>query len=377
MTRIDWNEISAMNVSDQVFVTFRTDERVFGDLKLENGRIQIHSASMGTIKSTADSVIAIERKKRAISTESAVSPQDMAAVRGKGNSAPSGKEENQKGKEAAQTKAAEAGNVATIGEKEEKRPEETFTRGEKVHLPKGKMETEFGVSYYDNQPGLLGYRDRRLFFPLTVRYGLTDRLSALVSVPLAVGWREVPENGKTKNYRNSGIGDISLELQYQILTERVVRPDLMFFLRAISDTGDGGPQLSSTQIPLGSGFWRINPGLSFVKTVDPVVLFGSLSYTHFFEDSGFQPGDAVSTVLGTGFAVNDEVALSFRLGGSYLSRPEYQGEEFGTVRTPFTFYFALDKYITNKSYLEPTVGIGLTSDAPDFSFGLSYVYKWF
>jgi hypothetical protein len=82
-------------------------------------------------------------------------------------------------------------------------------------------------------------------------------------------------------------------------------------------------------------------------------------------------------VLGTGFAINDEVAISFKLAGSFITRAKYRGEKFGRVLTPFSFYFTLDKYITNKSYLEPSVGIGLTDDAPDFSFGLSYVHRWF
>ena len=151
----------------------------------------------------------------------------------------------------------------------------------------------------------------------------------------------------------------------------------MFFLLASSDTGKGGYQLPTTQTPLGTGFWQINPGFSLVKTVDPVVLFGSLSYTHFFEKSGFQPGEAINPVLGTGFAVNDEIALSFKLAGSFITRAKYRGEEFGRVLSPFSFYFTLDKYITNTSYLEPSVGIGLTADAPDFSFGLSYVHRWF
>jgi hypothetical protein len=376
---INWKEIKLIKISDQVFVTFTTEERIFGSLKLENGQILINSASMGIIKSTPNNVIAIERKKREIPTALTMSPREMGLIRGKGQHPSPPAEEKPEERTTAPTKATEPGkNLTTIGEKGEKRPEETFVRAEKVVLPKGKLETELNVSYYDkSQLGLLGSRDRTLIFPLTARYGITNRLLGLVTVPLAIGWREIPEDTKTKTHATSGLADISFGLQYQILTERVVRPDLMFFLLASSDTGKGGYQLPTTQSPLGTGFWQINPGISFVKTVDPVVLFGSLSYTHFFEKSGFQPGEAINPVLGTGFAVNDEVAISFKLAGSCITRARYRGEEFGRVLTPFSFYFTLDKYITNKSYLEPSVGIGLTTDAPDFSFGLSYVHRWF
>ncbi|MBM4294111.1 MAG: transporter [Deltaproteobacteria bacterium] len=379
ITDINWNNINSLIISDRVFVTFTTDERIFGSLKLENGKILINSASMGVIKSTPNNVIAIERKKREISPGLNISPREMAVIRGKGQLPSPPAETRQEDRTTAPTKASESvKNLTTIGERGEKRPEETFVRADKVVLPKGKLETELNVSYYDNSPlGLLGSRDRTLIFPLTARYGITNKLLGLVTVPLAIGWREIPGETKTKTHAASGLADISFGLQYQILTERVVRPDLMFFLLASSNTGKGGYQLPTTQTPLGTGFWQINPGLSFVKTVDPVVIFGSLSYTHFFEKSGFQPGEAINPVLGTGFAVNDEVAISFKLAGSCITRARYRGEEFGRVLTPFSFYFALDKYITNKSYLEPSVGIGLTTDAPDFSFGLSYVHRWF
>ena len=379
ITAISWNSLKEITINDRVFVTLATDERIFGSLRLEKGQILINSASLGIIKATPQNVSAIERKRREIPGAPALSPRELAVIRGKGNQTSPPEAERQPEKAATPAKTTESGKAKiAIGEKGEKRPEETFIRGDKVVLPKGKLETELNVTYYDNsQLGLLGFRDRTLIFPLTARYGITNRLLGVVTMPFAIGWRENPGETKTTTQQTSGLADISFGLQYQILTERVIRPDLMFFLLASSDTGRGGYQLPTTQTPLGTGFWQINPGLSLVKTVDPVVLFGSLSYTHFFEKSGFQPGEAVNPVLGVGFAVNDEIALSFKLAGSFITRAKYRGEEFGRVLSPFSFYFTLDKYITDKSYLEPSVGIGLTEDAPDFSFGLSYVHRWF
>jgi hypothetical protein len=379
ITDVTWDNLKGITITDQVFVTLASDERIFGSLRLENGQILINSTSVGTVKATPHNVIAIERKKREILPAQPVSSRQMTALRGKGDQPSPPEDGKPEEKKTTQTQVATPEKkTATIGEKGEKRPEETFIRGEKVVLPKGKLETEVNVTYYDNsQIGLLGSRDRTLTFPLTARYGITNRLLGVVTVPFAIGWREVPGETKTATHQTGGLADLSFGLQYQILTERAVRPDLMFFLLASSDTGKGGYQLPTTQTPLGTGFWQINPGFSLVKTVDPVVLFGSLSYTHFFEKSGFQPGEAVNPVLGTGFAVNDEIALSFKLAGSFITRAKYRGQEFGRVLSPFSFYFTLDKYVTNTSYLEPSVGIGLTADAPDFSFGLSYVLRWF
>jgi hypothetical protein len=408
ITNVNWDNIGSITIGDQVFVTLATEERVFGSLKLENGQVIINSASMGIIKSDQAKIVAIERRKQEVSPALAISPQKMAAkteaegpaashqkplpaatdklmaaIRGKGGqSAPSEEgtkaEKKEEGKKETEKTTESGKKPTTIGEKGEKRVEETFVRAEKVSLPKGKLDTELNVSYFDNSHlGFLGLRDRALVFPFTVRYGITNKLLGLVTVPVGISWREIPGQTQTRIHQTAGLRDIFFGLQYQVLTEGVVRPDVALFLLAGSDTGKGGFLLSSTQSPLGTGFWQINPGVSFVKTVDPVVLFGSLSYTHFFEKNGFQPGEAINPVLGTGFAINDEIAISFKLAGSLITRPRFHGDDFGSVLTPFSFYFTVDKYITNNSYLEPSVGIGLTNDAPDFSFGLTYVYRWF
>lgn len=388
ITKVNWANISSMIIGDQVYVTLTTDERILGSFELGNGRVLINSATLGIIKSSPNQIVAIDRKKWKISPSLALTRQEMASIRGRGDQGPAPTQEKKAAKKAKKEENSQKPGTATqtgqspstIGQKEEKRPEQTFVRSEQVVLPKGKLETELGVTYYDNSHlglALPGVRDRVLVFPFTARYAFTNRLLGVVTVPGAVAWRDIPTLTGTRTHETSGLGDISFGAQYQIFTERLVRPALMFFLLGASDTGKGGFLLPSTQTPLGTGFWQINPGISFVKTVDPVVLFGSLSYTHFFAKSGFQPGEAVNPLLGVGFAVNDEIALSFKLAGSIITHPQYHGHTFGETLSPFTFYFTLDKYITNVSYLEPSVGIGLTSDAADFSFALNYVYRWF
>jgi hypothetical protein len=172
------------------------------------------------------------------------------------------------------------------------------------------------------------------------------------------------------------LGDVRFGFQYQLLTERVVRPDLMFFLSARIDTGKSPYQVPLSEAPLGTGHWQIEPGFSLVKTYDPVVFFGSLSYTHFFPGHGLQPGDAINPQLGTGFALNDEVAMSFRVAGSYIFRSKEFSQETGRVLTPFSFVFTVDKYLTKNSYLEPSVAFGLTDEAPDFTALLLYVHRF-
>ncbi|NWE37694.1 autotransporter domain-containing protein, partial [Pseudomonas gingeri] len=78
-------------------------------------------------------------------------------------------------------------------------------------------------------------------------------------------------------------------------------------------------------LPTGNGVWSITPGISLVKTFDPAVLFGSLSYTHNLEDSfsdissqvgqkipgKVQLGDSFQIGAGVAFALNEKMSMSF------------------------------------------------------------------
>jgi hypothetical protein len=217
------------------------------------------------------------------------------------------------------------------------------------------MEAEVGIAYSDNaQYGLLGYKDRSVTFSFTARLGLTDKLLTFVTVPIALSWRETPGSIKSSTQQLTGLGDVRFGLQYQLLTERVIRPDLMFSLTARTDTGKSPYGVPYTVAPLGTGHWQIEPGLSLVKTYDPVVFFGSLSYTHYFPGHGRQPGDAINPQLGTGFALNDEVAMSFRVVGSYIFRYKEFSQKVGRVLPLFLCLYG--RQLSDQKQLPGTVG---------------------
>jgi hypothetical protein len=72
-------------------------------------------------------------------------------------------------------------------------------------------------------------------------------------------------------------------------------PDVVWSLRVKAPTGRspygiklvqsaGNNNLSlPDRLPTGNGVWGITTGLSFVKTVDPAVLFASVGYTHYLD----------------------------------------------------------------------------------------------
>jgi hypothetical protein len=380
ITRVSWAEVSSLAINDRVTVSLTSGEKIIGLFTLDGPDVQVISPTLGKMQLAKNNILAVAREQKGTLPAPPPKPAiELAAVRGRG-ATPSAPPNQAKAKEddKAEDPAPEKKASTSIGVKpEERQPEEAFLRREKVLLPQGSVEAEAGIAYSDNALyGLLGYKDRSLTFPLTARLGLTDKLLTFVTVPLSLSWREYPDAVKTSARQLSGFGDVRFGFQYQLLTERVIRPDLMFSLTARADTGKSPYDVPYTAAPLGSGHWQLEPGVSLVKTYDPVVFFGSLSYTHYFPSRGREPGDAINPQIGTGFALNDEVAMSFRVLGSYIFRSQEFNQEVGRVLTPFSFVFTVDKYLTKNSYLEPSVGFGLTDEAPDFNFLLLYVYRF-
>lgn len=131
-----------------------------------------------------------------------------------------------------------------------------------------------------------------------------------------------------------------------------------------------------------------------VKTVDPAVLFGSLSYTYNMEESF---DDISSTIgqtvpgkvklgnwfqygMGVAFALNERTSMSFSYSHlvSQKSRIRPDGGDWQTVSSSDAnaayFNIGMTYALTDKLTMVPNLSIGLTPDAPDFSFSLKFPY---
>ena len=109
--------------------------------------------------------------------------------------------------------------------------------------------------------------------------------------------------GELSNVQDSdlGLGDISAGLRYTFWHENGAWPTTTLNVDGKSRTGDEDKSL-------GSGHWDVGGGLTLVKTIDPVVLFGSLGYTATLENGGRDPGDQIDYSLGMGFSLNDRTS---------------------------------------------------------------------
>ncbi|MBT8098311.1 MAG: transporter [Gammaproteobacteria bacterium] len=238
---------------------------------------------------------------------------------------------------------------------------------------------------------------------LTGRYGITDRFEAELSVPWiyrddATRSREFLTGAvedKVFKAQGQGIGDVELGLRYQFRRSSPTAPFLVGNLRIKSDTGSdpfeiasmstlaGQPQFS-TELPTGSGFWSVNPSLTFIYPSDPVVFFGSIGYLWTIEDDkgtsvddegnilGFgrvDPGDAYRASFGLGLGLNENssFSISYQLDQFTRTRIETAADPSiaGSDVTVGKLLIGYSLRMNDGPPLNLAVGIGTTDDAPD------------
>ncbi len=291
--------------------------------------------------------------------------------------------------------AAEEGDRRKEAE-EAKRELDQFLRAQKLLFKPGEVQLEFGVNYaQDTAVGSFAdkVRFRSASANFLMRYGLAEDVEFNFAVPLVYteverdagvfGEIRVGPTGTTATTtvfpptRQAGVGfgDIGLALRYAAIHEKGVIPEVTLNVNAKSVTGDADRFL-------GTGFWNVGTGVSLVKSIDPVVLFGSLGYNWTLEkedvDLGMSisgdvdPGDQILYSIGMGFSLNDRVSFSMAMAGAQIRRAEVNGTEIsGSGLEINSLRLTTTVKLAKRVFVEPVVGFGLTDEAPDFLVGIT------
>lgn len=262
-----------------------------------------------------------------------------------------------------------------------------------------------------------------LTFDVGARYGLTPRLQLTASAPFlyrnttytktAVGSN--PETAVTDVTLAGELGDAVFGFNYQLLPESPKWPDIVLNVQAKAPTGsdpygitilsrelrgNDGTLISTIRTPKelasGNGVWSVSAGLSLLRTVDPVVLFGSLSYIHNFTGSfsdidglngGNQPGDvdlgdAIQYGLGMAIALNERTSMSLAFSHRFsgVSRVNKEGsgwqELIGSEGNAASLNLGATYALSDRLSMLVNLGAGLTPDAPDLSLSLRFPYSF-
>ena len=246
---------------------------------------------------------------------------------------------------------------------------------------------------------------------LALRYGLTNRLEVEAKVPYVYRYdstisREVSSgtaNDSVFNTSGKSLGDVEVAARYQLNQGGGSWPYLIGSLRFKSRTGkdpfevvtDCVTRCEGTtngtglplELPTGSGFYSVQPGLTWLFPTDPAVFFGGISYTHSFKRTNlnrqvlsgeFQsigtvaPGDVLGLNFGMGLALNEKTSLSLGIELNSVDRTRQNGVPvLGSVRTQLASLLMGYSYRQSKdTTFNLSVSAGLTQDTPDLSVSI-------
>lgn len=254
--------------------------------------------------------------------------------------------------------------------------EAMFLREESILSSSGHFSSELGIFFQRLTRGNINanaLRQETAFASLTLRYGVGRRAELSLTAPyLHVEDNISVTNAPFSEESTQGWGDISASIKYQLWFDSAKTPDLILSVSADSDSGDvdetGGPSL-------GSGHWEYSVNALMATAFDPAIYFVQLGYrfveSEMFSGQRKKPGDALLYRFGSGFALTDKVILSFQLVGE----ANREGK-FGNVRIAesheISFQFANTILLDRNWFIEPLVSFGLTDEAPDILFGISF-----
>ena len=262
-------------------------------------------------------------------------------------------------------------------------------------------------------------------YNLAARYGLTPRTVLSLNAPFIQRSTTYQKGGaggsaavvaEEEVSDSPYIGDLTAGISYRLFPETPTRPDIVVSASVTAPTGrhpygvnwrtiqssvnPSDPNDIPVQFavpekqPTGNGIWAASVGASFVKTLDPAILFASIGYTHTFERSfndldinpdTVNPGDvdlgnSFNYGLGIAFALNERSSLSMSLAHKITgkSKIRYDGQDWkdviGSDGNAATFNLGVTYALSPHLTLVTGLGIGLTPDAPDFSIGVKLPY---
>jgi hypothetical protein len=237
---------------------------------------------------------------------------------------------------------------------------------------------------------------------VTLRYGVTDRMEVNLRVPwlsqsdtIQTAPADTNAQPITIGPTGSGLGDIEFGTSYQINDGLNDWPVFIANLRVKSDSGRSpfdvpiytinDPQGGFTrglpkELPTGTGFWAIDPGLTVAWASDPAVFFGSLRYIwNIARDVDIQdsaggaptrtnldPGDGVGINFGVGFSLNEKSSISISYEHVRISASRSDGRKItGSDYDTGTFNFGLSYRVSDRMSVNLGVGIGVTDQTPD------------
>ncbi|MBF6603896.1 MAG: outer membrane beta-barrel protein [Sphingorhabdus sp.] len=227
-----------------------------------------------------------------------------------------------------------------------------------------------------------------------MRYGLTNRLEIEGRIPLLyrkdrikVVQQRDEQITREVSLEETNIGDAEFALRYQLNRPTRNNPIWVAGLRVKTDTGKSPYEIPfddfgvATGLATGSGFWGVQPSLSFLLPSDPVVIYGGIGYLWNIERNidklvgdvfvgKVDPGDAINASVGFGFALNPRFSFSLGYRHNYIFSTTTQLgdtlQESDDIQVG-SFNLGMSYRLSERQSLNLGFQFGATEDAPDVS----------
>lgn len=217
---------------------------------------------------------------------------------------------------------------------------------------------------------------------IDVSYGLRNNLTLSGSLPL------VYKLDTLGNKQTMGLGDISVGLRWQPIPLKRGLPTTTLFTTLSTATGDSPYEINATNdLSTGKGYYSVSTGISMSKVTDPLVIYGSTSFSFSNKVSGLNqargnraitsvsPGNSLGLSVGFAYSLNYDVSMSASYSQSISANSRY-GFSDGTFVEPATqvsssLNYTLSLRTSPKRIVNISVGYGLTEDTPDVTLGFS------
>jgi hypothetical protein len=128
-------------------------------------------------------------------------------------------------------------------------------------------------------------------------------------------------------------------------------------------------------IPIYKSSGAVGAKTWFVKSFDPIVLYGGVDYRYalsrdFDALNLLKANHRIRATAGYAFSVNDSLTLSTSASATFTNETEFSAATLQSKES-YSLRFGLTNLMRKKLYLEPSVTFGLSSPGNWVAFGLT------
>ncbi|MBN2180260.1 MAG: transporter [Deltaproteobacteria bacterium] len=210
---------------------------------------------------------------------------------------------------------------------------------------------------------------------ISVYYGLLNNLTLNTGIPFIYRYYDI---GGSSSKDVTDIGDITLGFGLRPFKTSGAMPNISVSGSVTLPTGRSPYKIDiNKEISTGSGLYSTGLGLSLSKAIDPVIAYGSLSYSHSFERTdlyqnlspglvltGVEPGDSIGLSIGMAFPLSYQSSMNLGFSYSYGFSTTYHYKNLpdaeSSIGTSSSISIGTGWRISPKTTISVGLGIGLT-----------------